>query len=130
MAGAPRDSGSTVGGAGAAGVAGCTAGAGASGVVGWAGAVAAPSGNGATGTEVAGSAALGAAATGRAVGAACTGAWLGAVSVGLLSVVGHLVALIMFFPDAPGIAVALLALDLVVAVCLLALVRSTRSAPA
>ena len=55
---------------------------------------------------------------------------LGAVSVGLLSVVGHLVALIMFFPDAPGIAVALLALDLIVALCLLALVRSTRSAPA
>ena len=55
---------------------------------------------------------------------------LGAVSVGLVSVVGHLVALAMFFPDAPGIAVALLALDLVVALCLLALVRSTRSAPA
>ena len=49
------------------------------------------------------------------------------VSVGLLSVVGHLVALIMFFPDAPGIAVALLALDLIVALCLLALVRSARS---
>ena len=55
---------------------------------------------------------------------------LGAVSVGLLSIVGHVVALIMFFPDAPGIAVALLVLDLIVALCLFVLVRSARSAPA
>ena len=52
---------------------------------------------------------------------------LGAWAVGLLSVVGHLVALVMFFPDAPGIAAALIAMDLVVAACLLALLRSTRS---
>jgi hypothetical protein len=52
---------------------------------------------------------------------------LGAVSVGLLSAVGHVVALIMFFADAPGFAIALLALDLIVALCLVALVRSGRS---
>ena len=54
---------------------------------------------------------------------------LGAIAVGLLSVVGHVIALIMFFSDAPGIAVALLLLDLLVAVCLLVLARSVRSAP-
>ena len=55
---------------------------------------------------------------------------LGAVSVGLLSVVGHVIALIMFFADAPGFAIALLFLDLIVALCLLALVRSARSVAA
>ena len=55
---------------------------------------------------------------------------LGAVTVGLLSVAGHLVALIMFFPDAPGVAIALIALDLLVGLCLLVLVRSARSVPA
>src|SRR5215207_2829050 len=34
-----------------------------------------------------------------------------ALWVGLISVVGHVVALIMFFPDAPGIAIVLLIVD-------------------
>lgn len=50
-----------------------------------------------------------------------------ALWVGLISVVGHVVALIMFFPDAPGIAIALLIVDACVLLCLLILARPARS---
>ena len=53
-----------------------------------------------------------------------------ALWVGLISVVGHVVALIMFFPDAPGIAIALLAFDACVLLCLLTLAKPARSATA
>jgi hypothetical protein len=51
-----------------------------------------------------------------------------ALWVGLLSLAGHLAALIMFFPDEPGIAIALLLLDAIVLACLLVLMRSPRAA--
>jgi hypothetical protein len=51
---------------------------------------------------------------------------LGALAIGGISVVGHVVALIMFFPDAPGIAIALLALDAIVFLCLLSVARTAR----
>jgi hypothetical protein len=51
-----------------------------------------------------------------------------ALWVGLLSVAGHLAALIMFFAEEPGIAFALLVVDAVVLICLLVLVRSPRPA--
>lgn len=51
-----------------------------------------------------------------------------ALWVGLLSVVGHVAALIMFFGEAPGFAVALLLLDAIVLISLLVLMRSPRSA--
>jgi hypothetical protein len=51
-----------------------------------------------------------------------------AIVVGLLSVAGHVIALIMFFGEAPGIAIALLLLDLVVLTCLVVLMRSPRTA--
>ena len=51
---------------------------------------------------------------------------LGALAIGLLSVVGHVVAVIMFFPDAPGVAIALLLIDLTVSICLLSVARSAR----
>ena len=53
---------------------------------------------------------------------------LGALAIGGISVIGHVVALIMFFPDAPGIAIALLALDAIVFLCLLSVVRIARTA--
>ena len=55
---------------------------------------------------------------------------LGAVAIGALSVVGHVVALIMFFPDEPWIALVLLLIDLTILLCLLALARSARPATA
>ncbi len=51
---------------------------------------------------------------------------LGAIAIGLISVVGHVIALIMFFPDAPWVAIALLALDTIVFLCLLSVARSAR----
>lgn len=53
---------------------------------------------------------------------------LWALWVGLISVAGHVAALIMFIPDAPGVAVALLAIDAIVLFCLLSVVRGARSA--
>jgi hypothetical protein len=53
---------------------------------------------------------------------------LWALWVGLISVLGHVVAAIMFFPDEPGIAIALLIADAIVFLCLLILVRATRVA--
>ncbi len=50
----------------------------------------------------------------------------GALAIGLLSVAGHVVAVIMFFGDAPGVAIALLLIDLTVSICLLSLARSAR----
>ena len=55
-------------------------------------------------------------------------AW--ALWVGLISVAGHIAALIMFIPDAPGIAIALIAVDAIVFLCLLSIVRTARSATA
>jgi hypothetical protein len=51
-----------------------------------------------------------------------------ALWVGLISIAGHIVALIMFFADEPGIAIALLLLDAAVLICLLVLIRSPRAA--
>jgi hypothetical protein len=51
-----------------------------------------------------------------------------AAAIGLLSVLGHVAALVMFFPDAPGIAVALLLVDATVFLCLLSVVRIARTA--
>ncbi len=53
-----------------------------------------------------------------------------AAAIGLLSVLGHVAALVMFFPDAPGIAVALLLVDATVFLCLLSVVRVARTATA
>ena len=47
-----------------------------------------------------------------------------AVYIGMLSVIGHVAAAIMFLSDEPGIAIALLILDLVVFACMASLVRS------
>ncbi len=54
----------------------------------------------------------------------------GAVGVGLISVVGHVVAVIMFFPDEPWIALVLLLIDASILICLLALARPARPATA
>ena len=51
---------------------------------------------------------------------------LGALGVGLLSVAGHVVAVIMFFPDSPGLAIVLLLIDLTVFLCLLSVARNAR----
>jgi hypothetical protein len=51
-----------------------------------------------------------------------------ALWIGLLSIAGHVAALVMFFAEAPAIAIALLLLDAVVFICLLVLVRSPRPA--
>jgi len=51
-----------------------------------------------------------------------------ALWVGLLSVTGHIAAAIMFFGDEPGIAIALLAFDATVFLCLVSVVRAARSA--
>jgi hypothetical protein len=51
---------------------------------------------------------------------------LGALAVGMLSVAGHVVALIMFSGDAPGIAIVLLLIDTTVFLCLLSVARSAR----
>ncbi len=51
---------------------------------------------------------------------------LGALAVGMLSVAGHVVAVIMFFPDSPGVAIALLLIDMTVLTCLLSVARSAR----
>jgi hypothetical protein len=55
--------------------------------------------------------------------AAAPGVWMGrlwAIALGLVSVAAHMVAAIMFTQDSPGIAIALLALDAIVFVSLLA----------
>lgn len=51
---------------------------------------------------------------------------LGALAVGMLSVAGHFVAVIMFFPDSPGVAIALLLIDMTVFISLLSVARSAR----
>ena len=51
---------------------------------------------------------------------------LGALAVGMLSVAGHVVAVIMFFSDSPGVAIALLLIDMTVLTCLLSVARSAR----
>jgi hypothetical protein len=53
-----------------------------------------------------------------------------AIWIGALSVLGHIAAAIMFFSDEPGIAVALLLLDLIVLTCLVAVARSPRAVAA
>ena len=53
---------------------------------------------------------------------------LGALWIGLLSVVGHVVAAIMFFPDSPWVAIVLLAVDATVFLCLLSVARNARLA--
>jgi hypothetical protein len=51
-----------------------------------------------------------------------------ALWVGLISVAGHIAAAIMFFRHEPGIAIALLAVDLTVLICLFAVARVERPA--
>jgi hypothetical protein len=53
---------------------------------------------------------------------------LWALWIGLISVVGHVAAAIMFFPDEPWIALGLLLIDAIVLTCLLVLMRSPRAA--
>ena len=53
---------------------------------------------------------------------------LGAVAVGMISVLGHVIASIMFFGNSPGIAIALLLIDITVFVCLVSVARSARLA--
>jgi hypothetical protein len=53
---------------------------------------------------------------------------LGAVAVGMLSVLAHVVAAIMFFGDSPGIAIVLLLIDITVFFCLVSVARSARLA--
>ncbi len=53
---------------------------------------------------------------------------VGALWVGLISVAGHVAALIMFLPDSPGVAIALLVVDVSVFLCLVSLVRIARLA--
>lgn len=53
---------------------------------------------------------------------------LGAVGVGMLSVLGHVVAAIMFFGDSLAIAIALLLIDITVFLCLVSVARSARLA--
>ena len=65
--------------------------------------------------------------------AAAPGVLLGrlvALWVGLISVLGHLVAVIMFFPDSPWVAIALLLVDAAVFACLLSIARNARLATA
>lgn len=51
-----------------------------------------------------------------------------ALWVGLISAAAHIAALIMFIPDAPGIAIALLAVDATVFLCLVSIAKTARSA--
>lgn len=53
---------------------------------------------------------------------------LGALAIGVISVFGHVAAAIMFFPDEPGIAIALLVLDAAVLLCLVTVARNARLA--
>ncbi|MGE5747504.1 MAG: hypothetical protein ACM33U_09590 [Solirubrobacterales bacterium] len=53
---------------------------------------------------------------------------LGALAIGLISVVGHVAAAIMFLPDSPWVAIGLLALDVAVFICLLSVARNARLA--
>ena len=53
---------------------------------------------------------------------------MGALWVAMLSVVGHVAAAVMFFPDSPGVAIALLVLDATVFLCLLSVARNARLA--
>jgi hypothetical protein len=55
---------------------------------------------------------------------------LWALWIGLISVVGHVAAAIMFFPDEPWIALGLLLIDATVFLCLLILARPAHSATA
>ena len=53
---------------------------------------------------------------------------LGAIAIGLISVLAHVAAAIMFFGDSPGIAIALLLIDITVFLCLVSVARSARLA--
>jgi hypothetical protein len=53
---------------------------------------------------------------------------LGAVAVGVISVLAHIVAVIMFFSDEPWIALVLFLIDATVLLCLLVLARAARTA--
>jgi hypothetical protein len=61
--------------------------------------------------------------------AAAPGVLLGrlpAVGIGVISVLGHVAAAIMFFSDSHWVAIALLAVDTIVFLCLLSVARSAR----
>jgi len=53
---------------------------------------------------------------------------LGVLGVGAISVIGHVVAAIMFFPDSPWVAIGLLLIDATVLLCLLSIGRNARLA--